>query len=279
MLDCYTFGRLLLDGGDLDPVYTILYGAGLPRVFLERWLLAYWCFYHVGTASWIADRYQPGVRGFRVDTRYWAAMREAAGSSRYPRSRERRHFRGENARKSVEWLESVGAGSLWADLYRIGGRRGGTATELISHVQGWVGFGPWISFKVADMVERLGLAPGLRFDDGDLTLYDSPRRGAADLAAWEGKTHSGAGTVDWAVNRILNELGHYPAPPSGDRFLGVQEAETILCKWHSYLGGHYEVGEDVRACYDGLLKFARCKTAQVLLKSARDAGLKRTTHA
>jgi hypothetical protein len=37
----------------------------------------------------------------------------------------------------------------------------------------------------------------------------------------------------------------------------------------TYLGGHYEIGEDVAAVRNGLLKFAKCRTAQVLLKAGK----------
>ncbi|MBZ4299837.1 hypothetical protein LAJ56_17985, partial [Streptococcus pneumoniae] len=65
--------------------------------------LAYWCFYHVGTASWIADR----------SVGYWQRMEKAAGSKEYPRSSERRHFRGGQATRSVAWLKEHGLESLF----------------------------------------------------------------------------------------------------------------------------------------------------------------------
>lgn len=255
----YEFGREILDTNDLDPVYVILHQANLPKPTLEKWLLAYWCFYHVGTASWIADNPQ----------QYWTRMETAAGSKEYPRSSERRHFRGENARKSVAWLRSQ-KDNLFPSLAECT-----TAAEVVDFVQGWYGFGPWISFKVADMLERLGLIPDLRFDTADLSFYDSPAKGAVEHASRELPSQLGSvqETVDWSVNRILNELGYYAAPPAGDRFINVQEAETILCKWKSYLGDHYEVGEDIEACRLGLLRFPECRTTQRLLRAMRDAQL------
>lgn len=59
------------------------------------------------------------------------------------------------------------------------------------------------------------------------------------------------------------------APPRFDRPLNVQEAETVLCKWKSYSGGHYEIGEDVAACREGLSRFFRCRTARRLKKAGQ----------
>jgi hypothetical protein len=79
---------------------------------------------------------------------------EAAGSSRFPRATERRHFRTNNARKSVAFLKERGVDGLFNAILASSTW---PAAELIRHVSTWEGFGPWISFKVADMLERLGI--------------------------------------------------------------------------------------------------------------------------
>lgn len=265
-LSLYDFGKQLLDAGDLDPVYTLVWNARLEPSKLREWLLAYWSFYHVGTASWIVD--QPS---------YWKAMETAAGSKDWPRSSERRHFRGENARKSVAYLKSRGVADLFRPL-----EQSRTADECIRRVREWVGFGPWIAFKVADMVERLDIAP-VRFDLAQLRLFDSPAKGAE--LAWEryGAGEKPKDVTPWAVDSILSHLGRrltsagresgYLAPPRFERALNAQEAETILCKWKSYLGGHYHVGEDVAACRAGLLRFCKSRTSQRLIRAGKEGGL------
>lgn len=274
-LSVYEFGRALLDANDLDPVYVLLHEAGLESDLLRAWLIGYWCFYHVGTASWVAAGYdQHGEKG------YWPRMRSAAGSKDYPRSAERRHFRGENARKSVAFLEGEGLEGLWKGISGRG--EWGAASDLIEFVKTeWVGFGPWIAFKIADMVERLGIAP-VRFDaatamyDGSPTeaaklLYAAERPGApAPKSPAEVRAVSG-----WAAARVLSsqELTGRAAPPAHDRPLGFQEAETILCKWKSYLGGHYHVGEDVAACKKSLGRFPGCPVAARLYKAGEKGGL------
>lgn len=255
-LDIYEFGRQLLETGDLDPVYILLWEAQLEPEFLQRFLIAYWAFYHVGTASWIVD--QPD---------YWGAMERAAGSKYWPRSAERRHYRGENACKSVAYLKNRGVSGLFEPLLGVV-----CGMEYITQiVQTWVGFGPWIAFKVADMLERLDLAD-VRFTV-DSVLYDSPLKGARDLWAAESGTPPPEDVGSWAVEHLMDNLGSYKAPPRYERLCNPQEMETCLCKHHSYLGGHYHVGEDVTACRRGLLRFARCKTAQRLLVAGKKGGI------
>ena len=104
------FGRRLVQTNDLDPVYVLLHNAPMSKEQLHQWLLAYWCFYHVGTASWIAQN----SGGF------WNRMKTAAGSKEYPRSSERRHFRGRNAANSVAYLEDRGIESLFSDVIQNG---------------------------------------------------------------------------------------------------------------------------------------------------------------
>jgi hypothetical protein len=318
-LNVYDFGRALLARNDLDPVYVVVWEAmkpgqtdgGLGGDRLRLWLLAYWCFYHVGTASWCANH-------AREDT-FWTRMAEAAGSKTYPRSAERRHFRGDNAAKSVKWLREQGVQKLFEPFDAISTDTAdafATAADVCKYVQTWVGFGPWISFKVADMLERLGLAR-VRFDI-DTVMYDSPRE-AAELL-WrvehpgEGRRSPTRDEGEWAIGRILGHLASPPlpsephrkvyqqkplsalpkmsksaadnavidqfrgmlagyAPPRYERPLNAQEAETILCKWKSYVGGHYHVGEDVAAVRRGLLRFAKCRTSQALLKGGKAGGL------
>lgn len=257
MMDVFQFGEGLLRTGDLDPVYVAIYRARMPRTTLERFLLGYWAFYHCGTAAWIAE--QP--------TGFWERFRTAAGSKDYPRCHERRHFRGENARKSTEDLAGRGMDSLFRPLQ---GEL--TAGEVFQVVRSWYGFGPWIAFKVADMLERLNLAR-VSFDVSTIQLFDSPAEGADLLWQDLGRGEKPANLVPWAVGEILDRLGDWDAPPRDERKINIQEAETILCKWKSYRKGHYTIGEDVAGLRKSLLRFSRCKLSQQLIRGMREEGL------
>ena len=54
-LSVYDFGAQLLETKDLDPVYVMLHEADLGKPTLYRWLIAYWAFYHCGTAAWASN--------------------------------------------------------------------------------------------------------------------------------------------------------------------------------------------------------------------------------
>ena len=264
MMDCFEFGRKLIESGDLDPVYTLLWNSNFDKAKMKRWLLGYWCFYNVGTASWISE----GERTYKGG--YWERFMTAAKSKDYPRCPERRHFRGANAIKSTEYLQSVGIDDLFKPLLLP---RKQTAEEVMKKVQKWVGFGPWIAFKVTDMLERLGLSQ-IDFDTKTVFLFDSPKEGA--LRLWESldkPIEATFGIEKWAIKTLLNELGDLKAPPQFERLVNAQEMETVLCKAKSYQNGHYHIGEDIKSCRKGLLKFARCKTSQDLIKAGKRGGL------
>jgi hypothetical protein len=188
-------------------------------------------------------------------------MREAAQDNSFLRGRERRHFRGLLSRKSVAWLEHHFEGwatqRIWSDL-----ETAETAKQVVKLVTEWVGFGNWIAFKVADMLERLELNSKLKFEASELTLYDSPRHGAKDIwdmesAHWgdSGEVYIGGEPCDvtgWGVEFLLMNLVGQVAPPSGNRPVNIQEAETVMCKYHAYLNGNYHIGEDIRALKQAL---------------------------
>lgn len=249
------FGDALLRTRDLDPVYVGLAGAKLDPPQLARWLLAYWCFYHVGSASWLSE--QTGAdfwQGMRVAAENVLSPHRAQHSlpeGRWPRAAERRHFRGAKCAAAVEWLRTQSAGIPEAPvtgLARWVGEAGSsqpsqppvlTADELMRAVQLWPMFGPWIAFKAADMMERVWGLP-VTFDRNLGLMYEEPRRGL-DLAVIEEGWTCGA---EVGYERLLTYFSPRLAPPGG-RNCGPQEVETILCKWKSHVGGHYWVGKDI----------------------------------
>lgn len=258
------FGKQLLATKDLDPVYTILWEAQLPKQTLKRWLLAYWCFYHVGTASWIATS--------ESEEWFWRKMMVAAKSKDYPRCTERRHFRGENAVKSVAFLSSHKVSTLFEPFEGLGKP---PLSEAMKYIQTWVGFGPWIAFKVCDMLERLELCD-IQFDSDDLYLFDSPKEGAIihfDRQVKPRFPQSDATKQQWTLNNAKTELRGLRAPPRYERIVNAQEIETMLCKWKSYLNGRYHIGEDVESCRKCLLRFANVRLSQDLLKAGKRAKL------
>lgn len=268
-LSIYEFGRRLVLTGDLDPVYVAVYHSGLRKDVLKRWLIAYWCFYHAGTASWV-------VSG-QGESDFWRRVKDAAATKDHPRCPERRHFRGGQAVRSAAYLAGRGVDDLLDPILRVTGTQ--SAAAVMQEVQTWVGFGGWIAFKAADMVERLGLA-GVRFGLA-AAMYEAPVQGARLL--WERERpgepppDDGLEVAGWAVERLLSsrKLSGLMAPPLGDRPLGYQECETVLCKWKSHVSGRYHVGEDVAALRKAITldQYSKLSCSRALLSGGEKGGL------
>lgn len=263
------FGDALIRTRDLDPVYVGLVGAKLDKPQLARWLLAYWCFYHVGAASCLSEL---------TGNDYWLWMINAAANVngpfamkmgpdlRWPRAPERRHFRGEKCVHAVEWLRAQSIGVPEAPVMSltrtslepddgIGPVTGRMATltekDIMSRVQEWPMFGPWVAFKAADMMERVWGLP-VAFDRNLGLMYEEPRAALTMMLSNRVANVEVPGTrldETWYYNRLLTYFSPRVAPPEGtgprERACGPQEVETILCKWKSHMGGHYWVGKDV----------------------------------
>jgi hypothetical protein len=140
---------------------------------------------------------------------------------------------------------------------------------IMAEAQRNVGFGPWISFKIADMLERVKEIP-ITFNNGVAFMFDEPAK-AADLV-WEQTVARVANLepdltaiADGAKKRLTptnfhnivvelleEEFASYRAPPRGDRPINIQEIETVLCKYKAHINGHYEVGKDIKEIRHGL---------------------------
>jgi hypothetical protein len=251
------FGARLIQTEDLDPVYVALHKAQLPRDQLYRLLLAYFCFYHLGVAAFISEQ-----RG----EAFWDVMEIAARNrlcdpseidpdlpeGNWPRGAERRHFRGDKCVKAVQDIRTFCKGKSSASgaeyfvgmLVAIGQMI--TLDGFMKSVQVFPLMGPWIAFKVADMLERICGVP-IKFPN-DLTLMYKEPRAALDMLNIP---------PDESNEKLLRFFGKNSAPPRYERFCGIAEVETVLCKWKSSIGGHYYVGKDIYEIRKGLVGWGR----------------------
>lgn len=231
------FGKLLLNTGDLDPIYIMLWRAKLTPKRLKRWLMAYSMFYHAGVASLLSN-----YRG----AEFWdKAYKLALPESKTPRGSERRHFRGKAAQKSIAYFaKRYPKGPEQAIDYLVRHSKG-TVDGVVSLVRKrWPVYGSWVGFKLADLLERLQIAP-IRFPIKTLTMYSEPTKGAelvAEHMGWN-KADESENTIQ-VVKHLIRKFEEYKAPPRYERPVNVQEIETILCKWKSHMNGHYPVGKD-----------------------------------
>jgi hypothetical protein len=247
----HSFGEKLIQTGDLDPVYYVR-NANLPEPQLCRWLLAYWCFYHVGAASWLSEH---------EGRDYWNWMETAAANNdstrgpnslvcnllddRWPRAAERRHFRGDKCVKAIEWL-AKDRGTPEEYVCHLATR--GTETSIINYVQTWPQFGPWIAFKAADMMERVYGAP-VQFSRDIGLMYEEPRAGlrlAIDHPLHEGQYNTLGDCYAQLLTYFHDRIAPpWPKSPDEGRPCGPQEVETVLCKWKSHANGKYAIGKDI----------------------------------
>jgi Alpha-glutamyl/putrescinyl thymine pyrophosphorylase clade 2 len=271
-LDIKTFGHHLLDSGDLDPVYLMLHQGELPPEQRDRWLVAYWCLYDCGAASYISEF---------EDKAFWIALMTAAVNEaptplggRWPRGHERRHFRGQQGIDAVKELMTKYSGPEEMVNYVSHGHFQPHVrvkfSEVAERVRSHRGFGPWMAFKVCDMLDRLGIRT-VDFAQADVFMFEDPAKAAEMLY----RQHAGLPEtakvkreiiIPQVVKHLCEAFSEHYAPPLGDRPVGLQEVETVLCKYKSHLNGHYPLNNDIDEIRAGLGEWSRIsETARHLL--------------
>ena len=281
------FGKHLLDTNELDPIYVALteFKRHHTPQQLHRWLIAYWCFYNAGFASYASEA---------AGSEFWEVLDVAAANTaesptpygaRWPRGHERRHFRGNAAISAVQKLEER-YGSTPEDMVTYcaaldvdRGVAGSCPYELVAgRTQEHALFGPWISFKVADMADRV-LGAHVDFSEAEVFMFKDPVEAA--LRLWReraglpenAKPKDQALIISAAVLYLKDHFSNYRAPPTGDRPVGLQEVETILCKWKSHMNGHYPMFNDIIEIREGTKPWtAHSAAARVFLNCMPAAG-------
>ena len=157
----------------------------------------------------------------------------------WPRGSERRHFRGDKCIKAVKWFVGRFAPEEPVRcLVKLPSEK-----AIMTRAGEWPQFGPWIGFKVADMIERVYGAE-IKFDPNIGLLYSSPRAALNQLAEDQTMIMNNRNPAI-IYDRLLTFFKGYKAPPRYDRYCNAQEVETILCKHGSMRSGHYWVGKDI----------------------------------
>ena len=267
-LSIEAFGDHLLRTGDLDPLYIGLYKAPWPREQLERFLVAYWSFYHVGAACWLSEK--EGLE-------FWHYMNVAAynehpapigKTARWPRGSERRHFRGAQASDGVGYMRNRyhQYPERMVRYIATGDEQGTYGEETIgfetcaARAREHRGFGPWIAFKICDMLDSLGLT-GVNFEQAHVFMFDDPAKAAELLYRERAGLPEAAKikrdkVIPVVVNMLTKHFEKYDAQPLGVRPVALQEIETILCKYKSHVNGHYPLNNDIHEINKGLAEWA-----------------------
>lgn len=91
------FSEVLIQTGEIDPSYCMLYAARFASIYGEEWVkrfcVAYLLFYHTGTAAKAADH---------EGAAFWRYLEEAWHDTR-SRGPERRHFRGDKSWEALKF--------------------------------------------------------------------------------------------------------------------------------------------------------------------------------
>jgi len=222
-----TFGRELIESEDLDPVYVLAANANINDNTLKRFLLAYFCYYHVGVASKCAE-----------SNDFYATMWQGI-EERWPRGMERRYFWGRQAAGTIQHLQDWGEPEAIIDRMTIHD----TFAQANAAVLEFYGFGPWLSWKVVDCAERI-LAVPIDFSDSTLGIYKDPVQGAAFVRFGDWRHPITESELDEEVDRQEVEFSDLLAPPYYDRVINIQEVETNLCKFKAWAKGFYPMGND-----------------------------------
>jgi hypothetical protein len=250
------WGRHLVTTCDHDPLYPALAALTLrgDGARVRRFMLAYWCCYHVGASALMSARERQDF----WDILEMAARNEPTKSPghvaplpfvRWPRGPERRHWRGDKCVESVKWLRTRYRDPIDVFLDDIddrGGDQPKTLEAVAGRIRKWPQFGPWIAFKAADMLERC-LGSPVKFRDDTVLMYREPARGAEMLCE-----RLKLASPQAALQAVIQSIDDLPAPGYPGRNCGVQEAETILCKWKSAVNGHYQIGDDIKSHREAL---------------------------
>lgn len=258
-LSIVEFGKQLIDTGDLDPVYIAIHKSGLSSGDKVEFVLSWLMYYHCGLACWTLAQSRPVL-----DT----LMLIAKASSGFPRGSQRVHHRGQVAVDSAnDLLQSIKVARSFLPWTLQEGQTGRAVFYRICELVGW---GPCMAWRVPDLWERLGLANTL-LTDGDTDLFFSnPRRGAILCCEEYGLDTSNPCLS--AHKYLMEHLGHLLAPPRYERTIGVQETETVFCKWKSHMVGRYKVGRDTARARQQFLRYGRQRLSQLLVKGLPKIG-------
>lgn len=190
------------------------------------------------------------VADMASDQDFWEVVRSNAATPEVKRGTERRHFRGENARKAIEKLASFNKTPWQLLTYMYPSHSMGTPTydTLYKWITGpFAGtqFGPYFIWKLYDIFNVcLGMPISLTLEEAVKYMPDEPKKAAAHFFP----------DLDFinAVNRINVYIAQFPHPVREGK-CGLAEAETVLCMMKGFFKTKsHLIGDDIQDKWDQL---------------------------
>jgi len=230
----WDWGKQLLDANEADPPYDMLVSARNANVLdvdaQKRWMLGFWLFYHVGVASWLTEQPDFWKAAFIVARKEPEAV---CTNGEWPRGGYRRYFRGKGAIDALGIISGMGKAEDLVDWFYDGGM---TFEEVFKRVKQLPTYGYTMSFKIADMGERVLGRPIIFRKEMDLP--EEPEKGLL-IAADYFKI-----PTEEVRDRIIAALDGCRLPGLSGRQPNIQETETVLCEWKHLLSGKFAIGRD-----------------------------------
>jgi Alpha-glutamyl/putrescinyl thymine pyrophosphorylase clade 2 len=219
-----------VDTGDIDPTYYAFRGIrqDLGEKDVKKMLVSMLMFYDIGVSCQLTEV---------PDDAYWCKVEKIYPDCR--RGSERRHFRGENGKKSIASIKPFGSpDKFWDAMYA---KDYLTIRENFANISG---FGDYFIWKYADYCDRVfdmpvDMSGAIKFLPGE------PRDGSKIIANEMGlkDENNFEATIDYCLSEARG-IG-LKAPPAFERPIGLLEIETAYCMYKHAVTGNDYVGNDI----------------------------------
>lgn len=227
------FSLQLTEKNDIDPDYRFLRGyadlVGWSEEQLAEWVLLKTVIYDSESEL----RYLYGHRPI-TDLRF--------GNERQKHKR--------NASEALHYAQTItkNAGGALAYFKSLEG----SGAEGMRKISSWKFYGPWAAWKTLDLCSCV-LGINIDFSDIDFRkAYEYPLRGLLVINGYNEKDlyllredQRFSGMLAKAAESLGDVMAMDVPHTNTRRPMNVQELETFLCKYHSYINGHYHPGHDI----------------------------------
>ena len=245
--DILTFGKLLVDTKDIDPIYPLLSNVIEREGLVQEdglWLSFLYLFYYNAASAWATFQEFPRMLNIMTDQgegafRDWEKDNRAGLSI----GMERRGLRGGKVVPVVAFLaRMIGPGNLLNWLSDgLGGDRRQNYEVLWVRVQTLPQVGRWAAFKWLDLLLHVHNFH-LETPDMRISHCSGPRQALEELYLGGHNPRQDSDYI-FSLNclgmRLKDQLESCGLPLTWD------ELETVLCNFHSLCYGRYVVGHDI----------------------------------
>ena len=148
----------------------------------------------------------------------------------------------------------------------------GNGNKAMQKITALKGFGPWAAWKLMDLCSCC-LGIDIDFSRIDFReAYEYPLKGLLMVNGLPEETRllSNDSVYYGAFDNAFAVLGasiNLKEPCNQQRGINIQEIETLLCKYHSYIHNHYKIGEDVERLRKNIIN-SKFKNIEILLACA-----------